>query len=77
MKHGVKHGARRAERRGARSATLRSATLVRLLERRFGPLPPAARRRIDRATQPELDGWLDAVLNAPTLDAVFRDARER
>ena len=71
IKQGEARGLARGEARG------RSATLARQLERRFGPLPPAARRRIDRATQPELDGWLDAVLNAPTLDAVFRDARER
>ncbi len=45
--------------------------LTRLLERRFGSLPPTARDRIAAAGPGELDAWLDRVLDADGLDAVF------
>ncbi len=49
----------------------KSETLARLLERRFGPPPDEVRSRIAGAGLEQLDRWLDAVLDAPTLDAVF------
>ncbi len=49
----------------------RAATLIRLLERRFGSLPREAASRIAAADLEELDTWLDRVLDAATLDAVF------
>jgi hypothetical protein len=49
----------------------RSATLLRLLTRRFGPLPPHVEPRLRSATPAELDRFTDRVLDAPTLDAVF------
>ncbi len=47
------------------------ASLERLLERRFGPLPDAARRQLSCASGPELDRFLDRVLDAESLAAVF------
>jgi hypothetical protein len=47
--------------------------LARQLERRFGPLPAEVRTRLADAGQDTLDGWLDRVLDAATLDAVFDD----
>ncbi len=54
----------------------KSETLARLLERRFGPPPDEIRARVAVAGLVQLDRWLDAVLDAPTLDAVFRSNPE-
>lgn len=53
-----------------REASIR--LLARLLERRFGPLPKTARTRLGAATDAELEALGDAVLDAESLDAVFR-----
>ena len=53
-------------------ARTRTAIFARLLEHRFGPLPARVRKRIDGASQKQLDAWLDNVLDAPNLKAVFR-----
>ncbi len=49
----------------------RARALLRLLERRFGPLPEDQRARVLTAGSDTLDLWLDRVLDAPTPDAVF------
>ncbi len=46
--------------------------LTRLLERRFGPLPPRVRDRIAAGDLDDLDGWLDRTLDADSLEEVFR-----
>jgi predicted transposase YdaD len=46
--------------------------LVRLLTRRFGAVPDEARQRIDTAPLEQLEAWSDRVLDAATLDEVFR-----
>lgn len=46
-------------------------TLTRLLKRRFGPLPRKLRDRIAAAELNEIEAWLDAILDAPDLEAVF------
>ena len=51
----------------------RASTLNRQLEYRFGPLSPVVRERVQCASKHELDEWRDAVLNAPTLEAVIGD----
>jgi len=45
--------------------------LVRLLEKRFGPLPDDRRERIMRADADEIDTWLDRIIDAPDPDAVL------
>ena len=47
--------------------------LRRLLERRFGPLPPAVRTRIAGASASDLDVGFAAALDAESLSAVFPD----
>ena len=49
----------------------RKATLLRQLTRRFGPVPDWAAQRIQQATPTQLDAWLETILDAPTLEAVF------
>jgi len=48
-------------------------SLMRLLERRFGTLPEAARERIANANIEQLDRWLDRVFDAENLGAVLGD----
>ena len=45
--------------------------LLRLLEKRFGPLPSQVKDRVLRAGLSDLDLWTDRVLEAPTLEAVL------
>ncbi len=47
------------------------ATLTRLLERRFGTLPAAAKDRIAAADSATLDEWTIRVLDAGTIDDVL------
>jgi hypothetical protein len=48
-----------------------SKLLKRLLERRFGTLPTLASDKLNSAAEQDLESWAEAVLTAPTLDAVF------
>ena len=45
--------------------------LVRLLTRRFGPLPKWAKTRVSKANSEQLEKWMDAVLDAPNLTEVL------
>ncbi|MEZ4475245.1 MAG: Rpn family recombination-promoting nuclease/putative transposase [bacterium] len=47
------------------------ASLRRLMERRFGPLSAAAEARVAAAGAGHLDAWLDAILVAPSLEALL------
>lgn len=55
-----------------RSEEVARALLLRLLVRRFGPLPERARARIERAKLPQLEAWAEHLLDAPTLPALLR-----
>ena len=46
--------------------------LKKLLERRFGPLPSFLTEKLEQAREDELERWGEAVLTAPTLEAVFQ-----
>ena len=62
-----------AEGRTAGLTEGRAESLSRLLQRRFGPLPPAVQSRIAEASLDELGNWIDQVLDAPSLEAMFGD----
>ncbi|MCY3814659.1 MAG: DUF4351 domain-containing protein [Gammaproteobacteria bacterium] len=62
LEQGIEQGRAEGER----------AALVRLLERRFGALPPEAAERLRQAPETVLQTWVDNVLDAKTLDEVFR-----
>lgn len=49
--------------------------LAKQLERRFGSLPQAVLDRLAAASEAQLEAWGEAVLSAPSLDAVFGDDR--
>lgn len=50
----------------------RREDLMKLLTRKFGPLHPATKRKLERATNEKLDRWLDKVLDAPTLKVALQ-----
>src|SRR3972149_3853271 len=66
-----KEGEARGELRG------RIATLLQLLQRRFGELPASTLLRVEAATLAELELWTDRVLDRPTREAVFAAHRPR
>ncbi len=48
-----------------------SRLLGRQLERRFGALPQWATEKLSSASEQALEAWGEAILTAPTLEAVF------
>lgn len=73
MEKGLRQGREEGLREGlveGRTELARSA-LERLLTRRFGPLPPEAVDRIRQAALPQLETWLDRIIDAPSMQAVF------
>jgi len=69
---------RRAEREegrqeGRQEGTLKTqiTMLQKLLSKRFAPLPEGTLERINRAAPEQLEHWILAVIDAPTLAAVF------
>jgi flagellar biosynthesis/type III secretory pathway protein FliH len=63
---GVQQGVQQGMQRGE------AAVLTRQLERKLGPVPAAARQRIEAADEETLLGWSERVLTATRLDDVFR-----
>jgi len=61
----------RAEGRAEGEATGKAKTLLRLLDRRFHNIPEAYRTRVLAANADQLDTWIDAVLDAESIDAIF------
>jgi hypothetical protein len=68
---GIEKGIQQGIQQGTRQGE--AALLVKLLERRFGPLPPWASERIEDAERALLEEWGLRVLEAGTLEEVFRD----
>jgi len=70
-KDGMEEGRREGQQEGASLVAQR--TLERLLTRRFGPLPPEAVDLIRQAALPQLETWLDRIIDAPSMKAVFEE----
>lgn len=69
-REGKLEGRREGKREGL--AEGKAESLVRLLERRFGhPVPPDRRAEIRAASATDLDGWLDRLFDAESMEAVF------
>jgi hypothetical protein len=49
----------------------KAAALRTLLSAKFGELPEPAAQRLERASEAELDRWLERVLSATSLDGVL------
>ena len=78
---GLARGEARGEARGLApgeacgEARGRAEMLLRLLRRRFGPVPADVDARVRAASIAELNEWFDVGVNAPNLDTVFKGAR--
>lgn len=48
--------------------------LQRMLTRRFGQLPDEIKNRLNQANAQQLEQWADDLLDAPTLEAIFKDS---
>ena len=72
MREGKARG--RAEGRAEGKAEGKAETLLRLLQRRFGPVAESARARVAAGSAAEIDAWFDALLDAQSVTEVF-DAR--
>lgn len=62
---GVQQGLEKGRATGERTL------LLRQLNRRFGPLDEATRKRLESASTEELERWADNVLEARSLEEVF------
>ena len=49
--------------------------LKRLLKRRFNTLPPWAAQRIDAASVPQLDAWLDGIFDVQNVEDLIGTER--
>ena len=61
----------RMEGRAEGEATGKAKTLLRLLERRFHSVPESYQAQVLAADADQLDTWIDAVLDAGSIEAVF------
>ena len=66
---GIEKGVQQGLQQGLQQGE--SKLLRKQLERRFGVLPTWASDKLKSATEQDLDSWGEAVLTAPSLDAVF------
>ena len=61
----------REQGRAEGKAAGKAETLLRLLERRFQSVPEPYQARVLAADAGQLDIWIDAVLDAENIEAVF------
>ena len=69
LQEGLQEGRHQGLQKGRQEGEAR--VLRRLLTRRFGPLPPWADDRLALASEAELEGWTDRVLDARSLEEVL------
>ena len=66
---GIKKGLERGLEQGRREGAV--TLLERLLVKRFGPLPQAARKKLAKASLAQLEAWSDALPEAQSLKQIF------
>ena len=74
MQQGVQQGIQQGVQQGIQQGRIEGerAVLERQLRRRFGVVAPQVADRLNRASTAELENWAENVLEAETLDDVFR-----
>ncbi|RCK78694.1 MAG: putative transposase [Candidatus Ozemobacter sibiricus] len=65
LEEGLEKGLEKGRERMAKA-------ILRLIEQKFGPLNEADRRRILEASEEQLDTWADRILDAATLEQIFK-----
>jgi Domain of unknown function (DUF4351) len=71
MSIGEQKGKQEGEQKGTHETAF--AMLSRLLNRRFGNLPPDTQERIKTAPREQIEAWFDRAIDAKSLDEVFPD----
>ena len=73
LQEGLQKGLQEGLQKGRREGRQEEGALLlqRLLTRRFGSLPLAIQARIAAASIEEIDAWVDAFVDAPSLEAIF------
>ena len=66
---GIQQGIQQGKLQGRQEGE--ALALQRLLARRFGEVSPSVLDKIATASNEQIEAWLDRVLDATTLDAVF------
>lgn len=71
MEKGIEKGLEQGLEKGRAQGT--ASVLLRLLNRRFGPLATDVTRRLSQSTPEQLEIWAERVLDARTIDEVFAE----
>lgn len=71
MQKGLQEGLEQGLEKGRAQGS--ASILLRLLNRRFGPLAADVTRRLSQATPEQLEVWAERVLDAGTIDEVFAE----
>jgi len=50
-------------------------TLRKLITLKFGEIPESASKRLEQATDEQLDSWVERILTANSLDDLFKTRR--
>jgi predicted transposase YdaD len=50
--------------------------LLLLIRNRFGDLPEWVRVRVEPASWEQLEGWIEKLLTAPSIDALFNEQQQ-
>jgi predicted transposase YdaD len=70
MQQGVQQGMQQGVQQGMQQGE--SKILIRQIQKRFGSLPTWAKEKIEQATEAQIEHWAENILDAPTLEDVFR-----
>ncbi|MBU0498704.1 MAG: Rpn family recombination-promoting nuclease/putative transposase [Gammaproteobacteria bacterium] len=75
LRQGIQQGRQEGRQQGRQEGKREEASrmLLRLLVRRFGPLDAATLARLEQAGLEQLEHWTDNILDAMSLEAVFKD----
>ena len=80
IKQGVQQGIKQGMQQGVQQGVQKglqlgeALALQKLLAKRFGVIPAEAIAKISSASSAQIEAWLDLVLDAPSLSALFADA---
>lgn len=75
MEQGLEIGIEKGIEQGIEQGRVQgtASVLLRLLNRRFGPLSPDITRRLSQSTPEQLEIWAERVLDARAIDEVFAE----
>ncbi len=73
FQRGIEQGIEQGIQQGIEQGAERKSrdVLLHLLTKRFGSLDAAVETRVEKASGPQLDAWLDRAISAPSLTEVF------